>query len=80
MSLYWLQMVNMNNTHPAATEFLQGGGFAVQRSECPFTQAACDMAIEQSINWATKTQGGIIGFSRNPSAVQRWVLNSPQSY
>ena len=76
LTLYWLQMTNLGNTHPEALAFLKNGGLSVQRSTCPFAMVAADMAIEQSINRPTKTQGGIIGFSRDPSAVQRWVLTS----
>lgn len=32
--------------------------------------------IEQTINRATKTNGGIIGFSLNKGAVQRWVITA----
>lgn len=76
LTLYWLQMTNLSNTHPEADHFLKSGGFSVQWSTCPFARVAADMAIEQSINRATKTQGGIIGFSRDPAAVQRWVLTA----
>ena len=73
---YWVQMVQLAATHPAAHAFLQEGGFPLQRSENAFAQLALDQAIEQSINRATKTTGGIVGFSRHPATVQRWILTS----
>ncbi|XP_065197855.1 uncharacterized protein LOC135829379 [Sycon ciliatum] len=76
MSYYWLQMTQLPTTHPEADRFLQEGGFSVQRSDNPFAQVPSDQAIEQSINRATKTVGGIIGFSRHPATVQRWVLTA----
>ena len=35
-----------------------------------------DQTIEQTVNQDTKTKGGIIGFSVNKGAVQRWILTS----
>eukprot|EP00117_Sycon_ciliatum_P011697 scpid10404/ scgid5699/ len=76
MSYYLVQMQQLVNTHPEADAFLRRGGFSVQRSDNPFAQVASDQAIEQSINRASKTSGGIIGFSRHPATVQRWVLTA----
>ena len=76
MSFYWVQMVQLAATHPAAHAFLQEGGFSVQGSENSFAQVASDQAIEQSINRATKTTGGIVSFSRHLATVQRWILTS----
>eukprot|EP00117_Sycon_ciliatum_P032178 scpid89334/ scgid25014/ len=55
LSLYWLQMMKLPSTHPEASEFLQSGGFSVQRSSNAFAKVAADMAIEQSINRSSKT-------------------------
>ncbi|XP_065185756.1 uncharacterized protein LOC135816485 [Sycon ciliatum] len=76
MSFYWLDMTQLPTNHPEAHAFLEQGGFSVQRSSNPFARVASDQAIEQSINRATKTTGGIIGFSRHPATVQRWVLTA----
>ena len=37
---------------------------------------AVDHTIEQTLNKDTKTKGGIIGFSLNKGAVQRWILTA----
>ena len=47
----------------------------VQRSQTSsFSQVPIDQALEQSINRDTKSQGGIIGFTLSPGAVDRWML------
>ena len=76
LSYYWVQMRSLRSTHPDVSQYLADGGFSVQRSDCAFAQVAADLAIEQSINRATKTQGGVIGISRSPAAIQRWVLTA----
>lgn len=76
MTYYWLDMQQLHTTHPDAHAFLKRGGFSVQRSDNPFAQVPSDQAIEQTINRASKTTGGIIGFSRHPATVQRWVLTA----
>ena len=35
-----------------------------------------DLASEQNVNRDTKTNGGIVGFSMNPSALVRWFLTA----
>ena len=76
LPVYWLHMINLPKTHPEAHEYLSNGGFCVQRSSNKFSQSAVDQTIEQTLNRDTKTKGGIIGFSVNKSAVQRWLLNA----
>ena len=76
MTYYWLQMTQLPQTHPEADLFLRSGGFSVQRSNNSFAMVPSDQAIEQSMNRETKTTGGIVGFSRHPGTVQRWVLTA----
>ena len=40
----------------------------------PASRVAVDMAIEQTINRHAKSKGGIIGFSKNEAAYQRWCI------
>lgn len=69
-------MKNLSSSHPAVFDYLSGGEFAVQLQEShPFSQIACDLVIEVTINRDTKTKGGLIGFSQKPAAVQRWILS-----
>ena len=62
MSHYLVQMLQLRHSHPDTDAFLRQGGFSVQRSNNPFSRVASDQAIEQSINRALKTTGGIMGF------------------
>ena len=79
MSLYWCEMTALKDTHPAAHAEFSNGEFCVQRSTIStFSQVPVDQCIEQTINRHTKTKGGIVGFSRKPAAVQKWVVNAHQ--
>ncbi|KAL9983228.1 hypothetical protein ACROYT_G005368 [Oculina patagonica] len=55
---------------------VENGNHRVSRSEQPFSQVWTDMAVEQTVNLDSKARGGIIGISRNPSALKRWFLTS----
>ena len=46
-----------------------------QRKSLPLT-VSTDMALEQSLNKDTKTKGGIIGFTQNENAVEKWTLTA----
>ena len=76
LPVYWCDMMSLKEEHPSAYEAFQAGDFVVQRSGNAFSQVAVDHTIEQTINRDTKSQGGIIGFSLNKGAVQRWLLTS----
>ena len=70
-------MNSLQDSHPQTYEAFCNGDFVVQRSsQNPFGQIPVDQTIEQTINRDTKTKGGIIGFSTNRSAVQRWVYTA----
>jgi len=64
-------------SHPEAYASLMSGEFAVQRIQMKaFSLIQVDQTIEQTVNRVSKTPGGIIGFSLNKSAMQRWILTS----
>ena len=51
--------------------------WTVQRQkEYSFSSISCDQTIEQTCNRDSKTKGGIIGFTTNRGAVDRWILSS----
>ena len=51
MSLYWLQMMQLKETHPEADQFLRQGGFAVQRSAAALQEAQAAIAeAERSLS------------------------------
>ena len=70
-------MMSLKERRPADHEAFQAAEFVAQRSTgSSFSQVAVDQTIEQTINRDTKSKGGIIGFSLNKGAVQRWLLTS----
>ena len=49
--------------------------FCVQLSPHSFSRVETDKVIETTINWDTKTPGGLKGFSTKINTVNRWILN-----
>lgn len=76
LSVYWVDMMSLPDSHPAVHEAMVSGEFCVQRSHSPFAQVAVDQTIENTVNRQCKTKGGIVGFTRNPGAVQKWLINA----
>jgi len=74
LPLYCQQLHCLPETHPGAVEMLRDNGFTVSRSPVPACRNSVDITIEQTINRSAKTSGGIVGFSRKPSAYTRWCL------
>lgn len=71
-------MLNLENTHPHIHElFMQAkGSFTYQvNHHQSFSAVACDQAIEQTINRDSKSKGGLIGMTLQPSASQRWLAS-----
>lgn len=70
--MYWVEMTNLEDTHPSAHQQLLSGDFVAQRHQKHgFAGTACDQVIEQIANRDSKTKGGISGFSLNKGAVHR---------
>ena len=67
-------MHRLEFTHPLVHKAFLSGEHSISHSGQPFSQVPTDMALEQSINADSKTEGGIIGISQSPSAVDRWFL------
>ena len=61
-------------TEPEVHKEFSQDSHAVNRSAHAFSQVWTDMALEQSINLDSKSSGGIIGITQNPSALARWFL------
>ena len=74
LPVYILTILNLNTTHPGAEDLLRNNGISVRRSSVPLSRNAVDITIEQTINRHAKSQGGIIGFSRNYAAYYRWCV------
>lgn len=71
-AVYLLMLMNLEESRPGAKQLLSSNGFSVNRSSVPGSRSAVEITIEQTINRHAKSQGGIIGFSRNHSAYHRW--------
>lgn len=71
---YYMQLTNLESTHPGASSLLRSNGFSAARSSIPVCRNAMDLTIEQTINRSAKTAGGIVGFSRNHAAYYRWCV------
>ena len=67
-------MHRLEFTHPLVHKAFLSGEHSISRSGQPFSQVSTDMALEQSINAASKTKERIIEISQSPSAVDRWFL------
>ena len=79
LPIYYLEMTALQTSHPDVHQMFMNGDFVVQRQErYGFSQVACDMTIEQTCNRDTKTKGGMVGFTLNKGASQRWILSHPE--
>lgn len=78
LTLYWCEMTALPETDRFLHDQFLSGEFCVQRSNSAFSQIPVDQTIEQTIKRDSKTKGGIIGFSRSPAAVQKWLINAHQ--
>ena len=50
LSVYWCDMMSLEDSHPSAHEAFKAGDFVVQRSSSAFCQVAVDQTTEQTIN------------------------------
>ncbi|KAL9975370.1 hypothetical protein ACROYT_G012525 [Oculina patagonica] len=76
LPVYIADMRLLPTLAPEVHQEFENGNHPVSRSEQPFSQVWTDMAVEQTVNLDSKARGGIIGISRNPSALKRWFLTS----
>ena len=70
-------MVALKDTHPDVYgEFLKGK-FTVKKTTHSFSAMAIDQAHEQN-NASIKGDGGAVGLTQNPAALQRWMVSGPE--
>ncbi|CAG9815489.1 unnamed protein product [Phaedon cochleariae] len=73
--VYLNDMKMLKTEVPYMYHFLEKGNFVVKKTkEKIFNCVASDMALEQSINRDCKSSTGVIGFSRKPAALLRWLV------
>ena len=71
---YFCTMRKLVSTHLIVHMQLTHGQFGVQLSnKNPFVKILEDQPIEETISERSKIPGGIVGKSRNPEAVGRWI-------
>ena len=70
---YYLNLVNMENSHPGIRHILQNGALSVNRSSRSFSRTPVNITLEQTVNAdAVSRLTGIAAFER--SAKRRWML------
>ena len=77
-TIYIVDMLQLPEKHPELHQHFMNGCHTVSRSkkESKFNSVSTDLALEQSLNKDSKTKGGIIGFTQNTDAVEKWTLTS----
>ena len=75
-SVYFADMKSLPWSAKEVHEEFLSGNHPVKRSGGSFNQVWTDLALEQSINRDSKTKGGIIGFTQQRDAVNRWYLTA----
>ena len=75
MVRYYLNLVNVDETHPGVRDLLKNGAMSIRRTHKSFSRSAVDLTLEQTINAdAASRKTGIAAFSSSESAHQRWTL------
>lgn len=74
LTLYVASLENIDASHPIAAKHLKECALSVNRTKERASGTAVDQTIEQTINKHAKSRGGIVGFSRNLQAYDRWCL------
>lgn len=69
-------MEQLHLSAPAVYAEFSNGKHAVSRSMSKFNRVWTDMALEQSLNCQVKSTAGIVGFSTNYSARNRWIVTA----
>ena len=75
-SVYLADMKSLARTAKEVYDEFLAGNHPVKRASGSFNQVWTDLALEQSVNKDSKVKGGIIGFTQNKDAVDRWFLTA----
>ena len=77
MSLYSLDLANLEISQPDLQKILTEGGFSVNRTGKSFASVPVDMALEQTIDANAKSRlKGIMAFADISTAVNRWIVTA----
>ena len=74
LSVYVASLEQMDSSHPEASKHLKECALSVSRNQKKASGTSVDQTIEQTINKHAKSAAGIVGFSRNVQAYDRWCL------
>jgi len=76
MSLYHLNLLNMEEMHPGIRTNFEAGVLSVRRTRHSFYRSAVDITLEeQTVNrGAASRQTGIACFTQNVGACKRWTV------
>ena len=75
-SVYLADMKSLQNTAKPVYEEFMNGNHPVKRAPGTFNQVWTDLTLEQSVNRDSKVKGGIVGFTQNTEAVNRWLVTA----
>ena len=78
LSVHIRDMATLQKSHPSVYQKFISGAFAVHKSTNAFSAIALDHAHEQE-NASIKGEGGAVGLTENPSALQRWMIGGPET-
>lgn len=75
MVRFYLNLVNMEQTHPGVKQLLGNGAMSIRRTGKHFSRSAVDLTLEQTINAdAASRQTGIAAFTCSETARQKWTV------
>ena len=75
MVRYYLNLANVDTSHPGLRNVLENGAFTVNRTGKPFSRTATDLTLEQSVNAdAASRLTGISSFTTSATARRRWLI------
>ena len=77
ISVHLRDMVTLVHLHPNIYAEFMMGHFTVRKTDHSFSNIAIDQAHEQN-NAVVKNDGGAIGLTESPSALQRWMVSGPE--
>ena len=77
LPIHLRDMLLLKHKHPEVCAAFQDRGFVVQPSNKPFSDISMDQAYEINKK-VIKGDGGIIGFTENKSALERWFVCAPE--
>ena len=70
-------MFSLSETHPVIYKEFVAGRFVAHKTNRPLSAMVLDQAHEQS-NANVKGDGGAVGLTDNPNALQRWMVAGPE--